>query len=77
MTYRQDRVEQVDARSLAPLLLTEAETAEILRIDRTTLARLVEHGTCPLVPVNLTPRIRRYRVADIEALTGSTVVVPG
>lgn len=76
MTHRQDRGEQVDVRTLAPLLLTEAETAEILRIDRTTLARLVEHGTCPLVPVNLTPRIRRYRVADVEALTGSHLLAP-
>ncbi|HWU46118.1 MAG TPA: helix-turn-helix domain-containing protein [Humibacter sp.] len=71
----QDLLEGIDAHTVAPLLLTEAETAAILRIDRTTLARLVEHGTCPLTPVNLTPRIRRYRVADIEALTGSTVVV--
>ncbi|MCL2516399.1 MAG: helix-turn-helix domain-containing protein [Microbacteriaceae bacterium] len=64
-----------EARAIAPLLLTEAEAAAILRINRTTLARLVEHGICPLKPVNLTPRIRRYRVADIEALTGSAVGV--
>ena len=65
-----------NAKTAAPLLLTEAETAAILRIDRTTLARLVDQGTCPLSPVNLTPRIRRYRLADVEELTGSHVVMP-
>ena len=65
-----------DANTVAPLLLTEAETAAILRIDRTTLARLVDQGTCPLSPVNLTPRIRRYRLAEVEELTGSHVVMP-
>jgi predicted DNA-binding transcriptional regulator AlpA len=65
-----------NANTVAPLLLTEAETAAILRIDRTTLARLVDQGTCPLSPVNLTPRIRRYRLTDVEELTGSHVVMP-
>lgn len=66
---------RTEAPGVAPLLLTEAETAKILRIDRTTLARLVEQGTCPLIPLNLTPRIRRYRLADVEELTGSPVVM--
>jgi predicted site-specific integrase-resolvase len=47
-------------------LLTPAEAAEILRVDRRTLSRYA--GTGRVQVVRLTPRTLRYTTASVRAL---------
>lgn len=48
-------------------LLTTAEAADLLGVERRTLIRMAEHGV--LEAIRAYPKAqRRYRLADIEAI---------
>jgi DNA-binding transcriptional MerR regulator len=51
-----------------PPLLTETEVARLLRIDRSTLARLARAGRAPIEPIKVSDGNRRYRTADLQRL---------
>ncbi|WP_042438081.1 helix-turn-helix transcriptional regulator [Sanguibacter keddieii] len=53
-------------------LMTEAEVARLLRIDRSTLCRWRTAGVGPLQPVMVTPTTPRYRRSDVAVLVGGT-----
>lgn len=57
--------ERIDG--LVPFL-TEVETAQLLRIDPSTLARWARAGSAPIVPVEISPGVRRYRRDDLARL---------
>jgi hypothetical protein len=48
------------------LLLRQAEAARLLNCSRFTIRRLEQQGV--LTPVFLTPDLKRYRLADLQAL---------
>ena len=60
------------ARTMETLepLMTEAEVARLLRIDRSTLCRWRTAGVGPLRPVMVTPTTPRYRRSDVTTLVG-------
>lgn len=51
--------------------LTERETARLLGVHPSTLARLARSGSAPVEPVLVGQR-RMYRTCDVEALAGRT-----
>ncbi len=55
--------------SAAVLLLSQAEAARVLNCSRFTIRRLEQQGT--LKAVYLTPRLKRYRFADVQALAAA------
>ncbi len=58
----------VDHWRMAPLLLTKAEAAELLRLSERTLQRLISAGELPAVHVGGAARIRRE---DLEGYVAS------
>lgn len=63
----------VDDASMAPLLLTKAETAQLLNVSPRTVQRLVAEGRLPLVRVAGAPRFRRVDVEGyVDDLAGQT-----
>ena len=57
------------------VLLTTAEIADLFRINRSTVRRWVEDGR--LKEVNLSGRVKRYRLSDIEALLAEPAAKDG
>ena len=51
-----------------PLLLSQAEAARLTNCSRFTILRLERAGK--LKPVYITPGLKRYRRADLEAFAG-------
>ena len=51
--------------------LTEAELAKLLRVDRSTISRLVSSGKLPFEPLILGERTRRYPVAQVHEVIES------
>lgn len=55
-----------NATTIARLMVSPQEAAEMLSVDRETIFRWVKQGR--LAASKLSPRIVRIRVADIEAM---------
>jgi excisionase family DNA binding protein len=55
-----------NATTIARLMVSPQEAAEMLSVDRETIFRWVKQGRLPAS--KLSPRIVRIRVADIEAM---------
>ena len=60
--------EPVEATSGLTPMLTEAETARLLRMHRSTLCRLAREGKAPVTPVYVTGSGRRYPRPEVERL---------
>ena len=52
-------------------MLTEAELAELLKVDRSTISRLVTSGRLPFEPLVLGERTRRYPVSQVRKVIES------
>lgn len=68
-------MEQQDPRGVRPMvapLMTTAELAHLLCIDRSTISRMVSagHPVAGLRPVYLTPYTYRWRRAEVAEVIG-------
>lgn len=65
-----ENTEAITIAPTAPLFYSEAETATLLGIHRTTLRTLALDGRAPVEPIRLTQHKRVYRRIDVERLAG-------
>lgn len=65
-----ENTEAVTTAPPAPLFYSEAQTATLLGIHRTTLRTLALDGRSPVEPIRLTQHKRVYRRVDVERLAG-------